>query len=153
MERWSGLPLTAVVATGDLTQLYPTWFPAGVLKATATPGQQIRKPTSGVLKGINVQTDGINGGIIEIWDVSGEDIGANVSTATAITNAQLVALQAEGRAKLIFSKDFTANVGPFDTTRVNFMHGLAARYVNAAGTCKLNLGVEGGAYLTSTAGA
>ena len=35
--------------------------------------------------------------MIELWDIAGNDIGADVDTGTTITNAQLVALQAQAR--------------------------------------------------------
>jgi hypothetical protein len=153
-QAWSGNSLTFGTATGDLTQLFPTWMATGVAKASAVNGDLIRKPTGGVLDFIQIQTDGTNGGIIEIWDINGEMIGANVSSATAITNAQLVLLQAQGKAKLLYSQNFTATAGaatPAAAGRV-FSFGLAARFVAAAGACSLNLNVNGGAYLTPKVG-
>jgi len=153
-QAWSGISLSFVASNGDLTQLYPTWFTAGVDKATAVNGDLIRKPTGGVLDFIQIQTDGTNGGIIEIWDINGEMAGANVSSATTITNAELVILQNLGKAKLLYSQNFTATAGaatPAAADRV-FSYGLAARFVAAAGACQLNLVVNGGAYLTQKVG-
>lgn len=157
MEAWSGITLGAVAATGNLKQLFPTWALTGdVALGARTPGQKIRRPMQGTLHSIQVRTDGTNGGYIEIWDVNGEDAGVDVSTPAitsttpAITNAQLVALQARGLAKLIYRQDFVANAGaatPSAPPR-SFLHGLAARFVGAAGNCELNLVVEHGFMVT-----
>lgn len=145
MEGWV-VPLTAVTtATGDLTQVYPSFCPAGVNPAVAVLGDQIRQPLGGKLYSTQIQTDGTNGGIIELWDVNGEDIGANVSSATTITNAQLVALQALGKAKLIYSQNFQASpITPFNAGYKGFAHGIAARFIASAGVCNLDLSVGGG---------
>jgi hypothetical protein len=151
MEAWSGIQLTAVAAAGDLQQIFPTWTPNGQTSLqNRTPGQTVRRPTQGTLHSIQIRTDGANGGTIEIWDVSGEDIPVDVSTPSTptFTNAQLTALQARGLAKLIYAQDFVANSGaatPSAPPR-SFLRGLAARFINGgpAGTCQLNLVVEGG---------
>ena len=46
----------------------------------------------GAVVSLQVETDGTNGGIIQLWDINGLDIGANVSFLDVITNAQLVGL-------------------------------------------------------------
>lgn len=156
-QAWSGISLTAVDATtGDLTQVYPTWMAAGIDKATAVNGQKIRKPTGGIINSIQIETDGTNGGTIQIWDINGEMIGANVSSATAITAAQLTSLIALGKAKLLYEMNFTSTVGAVTPAAVDrvFSYGIAARFSNAGvtGACKLNLTVNGGAYLTDKVG-
>lgn len=145
MDRWV-CPLTLVTATGDVTQLYPAYAPTGVDPSTATTAQQVRKPCEGQLISVQVCSDGTNGGILEIYDISGADLGINVSSATAITNTQLTAAISAGKAKLILKQNFAgsgltpwAPVGP-----ASFMKGLAARAVGVAGTCDLNLVVHGG---------
>jgi hypothetical protein len=153
MEAWSGISLGFVAAAGNVTQLYPTWCAAGVDPAAATNGQQIRQPTAGVLYSLQVETDGTNGGIIEIWDVSGADAGADVSSATTITDAQLDALAARGLAKLIYSQNFAASgLTPPTAGPRTIMRGLAARFVGSAGVCKLNLVVNGGFRFTTKVG-
>lgn len=149
--------LTAVAATGNVTQLYPAYAPAGIAKATAVIGNQIRTPIAGILHTMQVETDGIHGGILQIYDLSGDDAGADVSSATAITNAQLAEQITRGKAKLIFERSFTASIGAetasFGSSR-KFSRGIAARFSNdgAAGTCKLNMTVEGGVKYNETAG-
>jgi hypothetical protein len=149
--------LTAVAATGNVTQLYPAYAPAGVAKATAVPGDDIRTPVAGCLHTMQVETDGTNGGLLQIYDMSGDDAGADVSSASVITNAQLAAQIARGKAKLIFEKTFTSAIGAetasFGSSR-KFSRGLAARFSNAGptGTCKLNMTVEGGVKYNETAG-
>jgi len=142
-DSWSGISLTAGASTGDLKQLFPTWFGTG--DATNNTGDLKRKAVEGTLFYAQVETDSTNGGVIEIWDLNGEEAGANINTADAVTNAQLVTLQGRGRAKLLWSQDFTASAGA--TTASGFsipvMFGLAARFVGAAGTCSLNMKVSG----------
>lgn len=137
--------LTGVAATGVVTQLFPAWCSVGTAKSTATPGQFVREPTSGELTGLQIQTDSTNGGIIELYDMNGADAGAEVSSATSITNAQLVAALAAGTAKLVYRQNFeAAGLTPPSIGYIRFLKGLAARYVSASGTCSLNLKVSGG---------
>ncbi len=151
VEGWV-CPITAVVATGNLTQLYPAWVTAGVAKAGSTNGQLLRRPLQGALHAISVEADGSNGGIIQIYDIDGGQNGADVSSGTAITDAQLTAALAATppRAKLIFEQQFAGTVGsgPISPPGVyiGFMKGLAARMVmdTPPGSCKLNLRVGGG---------
>lgn len=153
-QAWSGISLGFVASNGNVTQLYPTWMAAGVALATASNGDDIRKPTGGKLEFVQVQTDDTNGGIIEIWDVNGEMAGADVSSAAVITNTQLLALITLGKAKLIYSQNFTSTAGaatPAAADRI-FSFGLAGRFVGSAGACKLNLVVSGGAYYTQKVG-
>jgi hypothetical protein len=148
------MSLGFVAAAGNLTQLFPPWMPTGVNSTTAVNGDLLRKPTGGKLGSIQIATDNTNGGTIEIWDLNGEMAGVNVSSATTITNAQLTALQALGKAKLLYSQNFTSTAGAATPAAVNriFSMGLAARFVGSAGACSLNLVVQGGAYLTQKVG-
>ena len=100
---------------------------------------------------LQVETDGTNGGEIELWDINGKDVGADVDTATAITQAQLTAALALGKARIVYSQKFAGSSGARLALAhgVPFMHGLAARYINVVnaapvGTCELNLTVDGG---------
>jgi len=154
MEAWSGIQLNAVASTGLITQIFPTWAPNGqTTLANRTPGQTVRVPRQGTLYSIQIQTDSVNGGTIEFYDLSGDDIPVDVSTIPnpTITNAQLTTLISRGLAKLIYAQDFVANSGaatPSAPPRP-FLRGLAARFVNSGptGYCKLNLVVTGGFYL------
>lgn len=151
MEAWSGIQLSAVLATGVMTQIFPTWAPNGQTSlVNRAPGQTVRRPTQGTLYSIQVRTDGTNGGYVEFWDASGDDIPVDVSTTAnpTITNAQLGALSTRGLAKLIYLQDFVANSGaatPSAPPRP-FLRGLMARFVNSGptGFCQLNLVVTGG---------
>lgn len=148
------VPVTAVAATGIVTQLYPANCTAGVAKAGSTNGQLIRRPLQGALHSIQVEPDGQNGGTIQIYDIDGGQWGANVSSATTITNAQLTTALASGKAKLIFEQTFAGTVGSGVVNAPGvfraFMGGLAARFSNDAGApgplgiCTLNLVVGGG---------
>lgn len=152
MDRWV-CSLTIGSASADATQLYPDWAVAGTNPATATVAQQVRQPCEGQLISVDLQSDGTNGGILELYDISGHALGVNVSSATAITDAVLDAAIAAGKAKRIMYKNFEgsgdtpwAAAGP-----AGFTKGLAARAVGVTGTCTLNLVVHGGfRYLNGT---
>lgn len=145
MDRWV-VPLTMTSATGDVQQLYPDYATAGTNYLTATPSQQVRQPCEGQLISLQVASDGTNGGVLQVYDISGITLGINVSSATAITDTQLSAAIAAGKAKLMIEQNFAgsgltpwAPVGP-----AGFTKGLAARAVGVTGTCKLNMVVHGG---------
>lgn len=147
------VPLSGVTSTGSLKQCYPDWVPLGVAPGAA--GERL-KPCQGILLSAQVKTDGVNAGTIEIWDVSGEDAGADVSSATAITNAQLTAIQnrvKKGLAKLLYTQNFPADGGAekIALSPRAFSRGLAARYVGS-GACTLVLQVEGGFIKVRNAG-
>ncbi len=154
IDSWT-CALTATTSTGDLKQLFPSWCPTGTNPAVAVPGDQIRKPTEGFMRAAQVKTDGTNGGYVEIWDVTGFDLGLDMSSGTAITNTQLTSLITLGKAKKIWDQNFTATSGASTPSAFGkqFVHGLAARFVSGAGACTLNLDVEGGFRLNETAGA
>lgn len=145
MEGWV-CDLTIVAANGNVTQLYPAFAAAGAALNTTTVGDQIRTPCLGTLVAMQLMTDGANGGILELYDINGCDLGIDCSAADIITDTQLDAAVLAGKAKLIFSQNFAgsgltpwAPIGPSA-----FMKGLAARAVGVTGTCKLNLRVRGG---------
>lgn len=152
MDRWV-VDLTIVAANGNVTQLYPDYAVAGTDPATATVAQQVRKPCEGQLISLQLASDGTNAGILELYDISGDELGINVSSAAVISDAQLDAAIAAGKAKRILVQNFAgsgltpwAPVGP-----ASFMKGLAARAVGASGACTLNLVVHGGyRYLNGT---
>lgn len=150
-KSWGAVAVAAVTgdtatltSTGDLKQLYPNYMSVG----TTAVGNR-RRPTDGRLFSLDVVPDGTNGGVIEIWDIDGGEAGADVNTATAITNAQLVAAQALGRAELIWTAKFsgTESASFKGTSARVFAKGLAARFYNAGptGTCWVNLSLDGGA--------
>lgn len=145
MQRWI-VPLSIVANNGNVTQAYPDFATAGVDPAIATPGQLVRCPCEGQLVSLQVATDGINSLILEVYDISGIELGINVSSATTISDAQLDAAISAGKAQLIFEQNVAgsgltpfASVGP-----ARFMKGLAFRAVGSAGTCKVNAVVQGG---------
>ncbi len=152
MDRWV-VPLNIVASTGDVTQLYPTYAATGQDPATATVAQEVRMPCEGQLIALQLASDGTNGGILELYDINGNDLGIDVSTTTVITDTELDDAIAAGKAKLIMEQNFAgsgltpwAPVGP-----ASFMKGLAARAVGVTGTCKLNMVVHGGyRYLNGT---
>ena len=154
MEGWAGVSLTIGVATADLKQLYPTYAAVGVDPATATTGQQMRRPCEGTLLTLQVETDSVTSGTLELYDISGLEVGANVSSLAAITNAQLVAGLADGRAKLIFRQTFAGSgLSPWEMVGPRgFMKGLAARAIGGAGVCYLNMTVRAGFEYTTKGG-
>lgn len=138
--------LTAVTATGNLKQIYKPECTPG--PGTGVSGTQKRQPCEGVAWNVEVKTDGVNGGTIELYDMNGADVGADVDTLDVITNAQLTAAVAAKKARLMWSQQFAGS----GTARLavnrgtTFAKGLAARFSNAgpAGTCTLNVQWDGG---------
>lgn len=142
------IQLSAVTSTGNITQIYLPDVTAG--DGTGASGSQKRSPAAGWLFQAEVMPDGINGGTIEIWDLSGEDCGADVDTGVIITDAQknVAAALTPSKARLIYTQVF-AGSGTADNraefivprgVRINF--GLAARFIGGAGSCKVNFDVE-----------
>lgn len=153
------IALTAVAATGNVTQCYPAWAPTGVNPATAARGEEIRHPREGQLHSFHVGVDGSNGGTLEIYDINGADAGADVSSAAVITNAQLVSLISRGLAKLLYTIDFAGTVGsgpaPYSGLYRAFARGLGMRFSNVGptGACKVNCVIGGiGFQLQASAG-
>ncbi|UOF77054.1 hypothetical protein [Caudoviricetes sp.] len=147
--NWGGTVLTNVASTGNLTQLFPSTVTAGTTATTA--GSQRRRATEGQLFRAEVYTSSDAGGTIELWDIGGVSEGAsnNINTGVTLTNAYLVAQQALGKARLIWSQNFKGDAGAekakFDTN-TPFMWGLAARFI-AAETSTITLHIyAGGGY-------
>lgn len=144
------VPLTIVAATGDAKQLYPDYCTAGA--GAMTQGELVRKPLGGILKNAQIEPDDINGGIIQLYDMDAGLEGADVDTLDAVTNAQIVAALAAGRARLIweqvFSGDSSARLAV--AQGLPFARGLVARAVSTApaGSCKIVLVVSGGCVKT-----
>ena len=154
MESWGAVPLTGVAGNGDVTQLFPLWASVGVNPfGTPDQGDQVRRPSEGFCYKLQIETDGVNGGLLQLYDISGLDIGVDVSSATVITDAQLDAAIASGDAKPIYEKSFVSahDGAPENYGGFGFIKGLAARFVGT-GSCKLNLGIRGGFVFTTVAG-
>ena len=101
---------------------------------------------------MQVETDGTNPGTIELWDISGIEIGVDVSSAAALTAAQVSAAITAGKAKKIYEQNFTAApTTPIGIGYASFQKGLAARLISS-GTCTLNLVVSGGCRKTEKIG-
>jgi hypothetical protein len=146
MNAWGPISLTAVTATGNVTQLYPAFCTAGT--GSGTLGTLKRGPCEGVLLNLQVETDGINGGKLEVWDVNGNDGGDDVDTAVVITNAHLAALVSAGKARKIYEQNFVGSAGARLAIAhgTPFVKGLAARFSNdgPTGTCSTNIIADGG---------
>ena len=156
MTPWV-ITLNAVLANGNLTQLYPASCTAG--SGALTSGTEVRSPCEGQLVNCQVEPDGTNGGEIQLWDVNGADAGADVNTTNVITDAQLNALVAAGKARPIYGQKFSGSSGSRLAIAygVGIMHGIAARYINppagvAVGNIDLNLVVSGCARKTQIVG-
>lgn len=155
MTEAFNVALTGVASNGNVTQIYPPCCTAGVAKSGSTAGQLLRRPLQGVNHSFQLRSDGVNAGTLELWDIDGEDWGADVSSGTTITNAQLVAAVAAGQAKLLFRGDYAAGVGSGILNAAGiyrpFAKGLAARLVST-GTGELNLVNDGGFWKTESKG-
>ena len=154
MTPWGQIPLASVANTtvGNLTQLYPST--AGTGTTATTPGSLRLQPCEGIFTIAQVETDGADGGSIEIWDINGRDVGADVNMNTAITPTQLAAAVRLGIARLVFAQNFVGSAGARVAIAQGcpFTHGLAARYINSTGTCYLSLTVDGGFRKTEITG-
>jgi hypothetical protein len=154
MNPWSVTLTGVATTTGALTQLYPAGCTAGTGATTA--GTLVRRPCEGVYKSLTITPDGTNGGLFELWDMSGVTEGIDVNTATAITAAQVAAAIAANRAKLIkkvaFSGATTVQIPV--STGGPFLKGLAGRFSNAGavGTLSVSMFVDGGAMKTEIVG-
>jgi hypothetical protein len=146
VDAWV-VSLPAAAANGDVQQCYPAGIGTNVAKSAATAGQWVRSPMQGALHAFSVQPDGAQAGVLELYDIDGNDAGANVSTATAITDTQLDALIASGTAKLIYKQTIPSSVGNQIVSPpgiyIAFMRGLGARYVSS-GTCVVSFRITGG---------
>lgn len=144
MESWVQTA-TNVIATGNLTQLFPPWCTVG--SGLTTQGTLRRQAQEGILYSAELYSVTATGGVIELWDIAGTDSGtSNVDTATVITNAYLVAAIARNEAKLIWNQSFTGT----DATprkfsqRTILRRGLAVRYINTVdgvGTDTISLSI------------
>jgi hypothetical protein len=155
LEGYGKISLNAVTSTGNLTQVYPSWNRyindkgANVTVGDAIPiaaGGLLLRPEGGRIGQVSVETDGTDGGTIQLYDISGLDVGADVSSATTITNTQLTTGISAGKAKLLWEQNFAAAAGAtivYDWS-AGFMRGIAARFVGTAGTCAISLKAEGG---------
>lgn len=145
MQGYGNLVIAAGTATGNLVQLYPTWAPVGDALPIA-PGGTLRRPEGGRVGQVSIQSDGTNGGVIELWDLTGLDVPCDVSSLTAITNTQLLALIARGAAQLVWKQNYAASpsVPAAGSLAFGFMRGLAARNIAASGSASLNIIAEGG---------
>ena len=156
-DSWVVALTAANATTGSIVQLFPTWAPTGVDPFSShAAGSQIRRPVEGILENVQIQSEGTNGGVIEIWDINGLDGGIDVSSADTITAAQLASLINRKLARLIYTQNFAGGSGATNPTIVGkvFARGLAARFSNSGptGDCKLTLTVKGGFELVDSAG-
>lgn len=122
----------------------------------AAAGSLVRRPAGGRVGQIAIETDGTNAGLVEIYDMSGLDVLADVSSATVITNAQLTTALAAGKAKKLWEMNISASVGApvVWAWSHGFLRGLVARFSNSGptGACHLNVTGEGGFQYYTTAG-
>ena len=153
MEAWAPITVNKVNdANGDLTAL----FPAGATtESGTTKGSLRRKSTAGCLYRVEVFTSDAAGGLIEIWDIDGLSEGAsnNTSTGTALTKAFKDSKVTLGQAKLIWTQAFKGDAGTraaIFQSHVPFLRGLAARYINSAGTSVTLSIVADGGYMKTT---
>ena len=66
-DSWVVALTAANATTGSIVQLFPTWAPTGVDPFSShAAGSQIRRPVEGILENVQIQSDGTNGGVIEV---------------------------------------------------------------------------------------
>jgi len=115
-----------------------TWPPAAAGK--------VRRPRDGRIAKIEITGDGVNGGVLEVWDVKGLDRGTtnNVNSAgDTMTNVYLVA-----NGTLIHKINVPATGGEVFTLGAGegmpFNKGLAVRFVASSGAVFVAPFIEGG---------
>jgi hypothetical protein len=144
ISAWGTRDVSAVLAGGAATQLFPNDLPACVATAAAYPpvgGGNVRRATEGVLQKIHIMSDGANGGVVELWDVCGLDRTAanNTNDQLLLTDAYLLA-----NGKLIDSVRITG-VDTYNYSmslnleNLQFNKGLAVRFVNAGPAGKMTV--------------
>lgn len=138
---WGVITIAAVGAGGVATQLFPQYLPATVSTAVWPPATagEVRRPTAGKTENIFTDTDGTNGGVVELWDVAGQISGVtnNVNDQVFLTDAYLTA---NGRKLYEFRVVGNADM-PYDLLmaidHLEFSNGLAMRFLANAGTIKV----------------
>lgn len=162
-QPWYSRSIAAVASNGVVTQLFPTTLirAGGVgsdLVSTATyppsPGGLVRRPTKGRTEKVMVTPDGINGGIVEFWDVAGTDRGAtnNVNDSDTMTDAYVTA---NGR---LIAKIRITGTAPQSSELSSYIHhvefnnGLAVRFISGDGTIDVAPFVEEGFMKSYVAG-
>lgn len=142
--------ITDATLTDELTALVPPWMAAGT--GLNTPGTERRRQMSGTIHRLEVFTESVAGGVLEIWDVEGD-----IDQSLQITNAHLAAEITAGRARLIYSQQIAGSAGAQKygfATPTTVSRGLAARWKEAGGDpCKLNVTVDGTFVYTQIRGA
>lgn len=147
MDKFSKTLSMVTDNTGVATQIFPPWMAAGANPGTATVGQLLREPCEGQLINISVNSDLVHAGELELWDISGIELGVDVSSVEppVITATVLNAAVAAGKAKLLLKQQFAASNltpwAPAGPTRI--MKGLAARVIGAAGSANINFTTDG----------
>jgi hypothetical protein len=138
ISAWGTRSISAVASNGNATQLFPNDITATVSTATYPPvgGGNVRRATEGVLQKLHIVSDGVNGGLVELWDVAGLDRGSSNNTNDQLLLSDAY-LQANG--KLIDTVRITGTGTDNYSVSLNmenlqFNKGLAVRFVNATPT-------------------
>lgn len=162
-QYWGSRSIAAVASNGVVTQLFPTTLVraggAGTdLVSTSTyppsGGGLVRRPAAGRTEKVLITPDGINGGVVEFWDVAGTDRGAsnNVNDSDTMTDAYVTA---NGR---LIEKLRITGTSPQSSEMSSYIHhvefsqGLAIRFISGAGTIDVAPFVEAGFMKSYVAG-
>lgn len=160
---WYSRTVNAVASSGVATQLFPSTLLSAstggsdlALTATYPPvgGGFVRRPTAGRTEKVMITSDGINGGIVQFWDVAGLDRGAsnNVNDGDTMTDAFLTA---NGLKIAEFRITGTATHSTELASccqEVDFFKGLAVRFISGAGAVTIAPFVDGGFMKSYVAG-
>jgi len=152
---WGERTLSGVAANGVVTQLFPTTIVTTVSTATYPPsgGGLVKRAVNGRIDHITIESDGVNGGYVEIWDVTGLDRGAsnNANDSVSLTDAYV---DANGKLLATVMIKPAAGAGhPFGSSlgAIPFDKGLAMRYVGS-GVVNVAPVIEGGFMVQYIAG-
>lgn len=157
MSYWGSRSVSAVASNGVATQLFPTTIANSACTSTATyppaAAGKIRRPTSGTLRSMEVTSDRTNAGVLELWDVAGQDRGASNNVNSGGDTMTDAYLSANGRLIAKINIDPAGGAGvplSWNLGDLHFSKGLAARFVNGGPTGAVFLApdVDGGFMVT-----
>ena len=149
---WVSRSISAVASNGVATQLFPIGCVAGA-DTTATTGRYppvgggfVRRSVNGRTEKLVFTPDGINGGMVEIWDVGGVDRGDtnNVNTQATLTDAYLTANGTLLQKYRVTGSSAQATELTFSIHHLEFNKGLAIRFVSGSGAIDVAPYCEGG---------
>ena len=153
---WGSRQVATVLAAGLVTQIFPVDVPTTVSTVAYPPvgGGLVKRAIQGYIDDIAIESDAVNSGYVEIWDVSGLDRGAakNANDSVLLTDTYV---QANGKLIAIIQIKPAAGAGhPFGSyiNMIPFSKGIGIRFVGTGGYVNISPVIEGGFMVQYIAG-